>query len=172
LNNVHLMLLSGIGEPYDPSTQKGVIGRNYCYQTGVSTNLFFEGKNFNPFMAAGGSRYAADDFNSNWNFDRGPQGYIGGFSLSSGFNTALPIGHRPVPRGTPQWGKEWKAATAKWYQTAMNINSSGSVMANRYNYLDLDPTYRNAFGPAAHANDLRLQGERAEDERARRETSQ
>src|SRR5438034_8415558 len=34
----------------------------------------------------------------------------------------------------------------KWYQTAMNIGSSGSVMANRYNYYDLDPTYRNAFG--------------------------
>ena len=146
LNNVHLMLLSGIGEPYDPVTQKGVIGKNYCYQTGVSANLFFEGKNFNPFMAAGGSRHAMDDFNTNWNFDRGAQGYLGGFTLSSGFNTALPIGHRPVPRGTPQWGTEWKAATSKWYQTAMNINSSGSVMANRNNYLDLDPTYKNAFG--------------------------
>src|SRR6201982_977336 len=28
----------------------------------------------------------------------------------------------------------------------MNIGSSGSVMANRYNYYDLHPTYRNAFG--------------------------
>jgi gluconate 2-dehydrogenase alpha chain len=28
----------------------------------------------------------------------------------------------------------------------MNINSSGSVMANRYNCFDLDPTYKNAFG--------------------------
>ena len=51
-----------------------------------------------------------------------------------------------MPRGTPQWGKAWKAATAKWYQTAMSISASGSVMANRYNYYDLDPTYRNAFG--------------------------
>ena len=51
-----------------------------------------------------------------------------------------------MPSGTPQWGKAWKAAVAKWYQTAMNINSSGSVMANRNNYYDLDPTYRNAFG--------------------------
>ena len=39
--------------------------------------------------------------NTNWNFDRGPHNMIGGFSLSSGFNTALPIGFRPVPRGTP-----------------------------------------------------------------------
>jgi gluconate 2-dehydrogenase alpha chain len=51
-----------------------------------------------------------------------------------------------VPSGTPQWGKAWKAATAKWYQTAMTIAASGSVMANRYNCYDLDPTYRNAFG--------------------------
>src|SRR5262245_23074169 len=28
----------------------------------------------------------------------------------------------------------------------MNIGASGSVMANRYNCYDLDPTYRNAFG--------------------------
>lgn len=27
INNVHLMLLSGIGEPYDPQTQKGIIGK-------------------------------------------------------------------------------------------------------------------------------------------------
>src|SRR5262249_24059581 len=52
----------------------------------------------------------------------------------------------PAPRGDPQWGKAWKAARAKWYQGAMNIGASGSVMANRYNWLDLDPTYRNAFG--------------------------
>ena len=64
----------------------------------------------------------------------------------SGFNTPLPIGYRPVPNGTPQWGKAWKAATAKYYQTAMNIGASGSVMANRNNYFDLDPTYRNVFG--------------------------
>jgi len=146
INNVHLMLLSGIGEPYDPVAQKGVVGKNYCYQTGVGTTLFFEGKYFNPFMNAGGSNATIDDFNINWGFDRGPHGFVGAYNVAGGFNTALPIGYRPVPRGTPQWGKAWKAATAKWYQTAMTINASGSVMANRYNCYDLDPTYRNAFG--------------------------
>jgi gluconate 2-dehydrogenase alpha chain len=146
INNVHLMLLSGIGEPYDPVAQKGVIGKNYCYQTGVGANLFFEGRHFNPFMSAGGSNTTIDDFNINWAFDRGPHGFVGAYNVAAGFNTALPIGYRPVPRGTPQWGKAWKAATAKWYQTAMNIGASGTVMANRYNYYDLDPTYRNAFG--------------------------
>lgn len=146
INNVHLMFLSQIGEPYDPVTQKGLIGKNYCYQTGASATLFFEGRHFNPFINAGGSIAMTDDHNGNWAFDRGPLGIVGGYTLTSGFNTALPIGYRPVPRGTPAWGRAWKAATAKWYQTAMNIGTSGSVMANRYNYYDLDPTYRNAFG--------------------------
>ena len=146
INNVHLMLLSGLGEPYDPVAQRGVVGRNYCYQTGAGATLFFEGRHMNPFMSAGGSNVTIDDFNINLGFDRGPHGFVGGFSIGSGYNTALPIGYRPVPGGTPQWGKAWKAATAKWYETAMNIGASGSVMANRYNYYDLDPTYRNAFG--------------------------
>ncbi len=61
INNVHLMLLSGIGAPYDPVAQTGVIGKNYCYQTGASATLFFEGRQFNPFMAAGGSQTTCDD---------------------------------------------------------------------------------------------------------------
>src|SRR5207302_7949526 len=78
VNNVHLMLLSGIGEPYDPVAQKGVIGKNYCYQTGASATLFFEGRNFNPFMSAGGSSTTMDDFNADWGFDRSKHGYVGG----------------------------------------------------------------------------------------------
>src|SRR5262245_19587167 len=146
INNVHLMLLSGIGAPYDPNAQTGVVGKNYCYQTGAGATLFFEGRHFNPFMNAGGSNATIDDFNINWDFDRSKLGWVGGYTVSGGFNTVLPIAYRPVPRGTPQWGKAWKAATAKWYQTAMNISASGSVMANRYNCYDLDPTYKNAFG--------------------------
>jgi gluconate 2-dehydrogenase alpha chain len=146
INNVHIMLTSGLGEPYDPVAQTGVVGRNYCYQTGTGTTLFFEGRRFNPFINAGGSNTTVDDFNINWAFDRGPHGFVGGYNVGAGFNTNLPIGYRPVPSGTPQWGTAWKSATKKWYQTAMNIGASGSVMANRYNYFDLDPTYRNAFG--------------------------
>jgi gluconate 2-dehydrogenase alpha chain len=146
INNVHLMLLSGIGQPYDPVSQQGVIGKNYCYQTGASANLFFEGKYFNPFISTGGLNVVVDDYNTNWEVDRAKHGYVGGFNISGGMFHGRPISYRPVPRGTPSWGKAWKAATAKWYQAAMNIGSSGSVMSNRYNYYDLDPTYRNAFG--------------------------
>jgi gluconate 2-dehydrogenase alpha chain len=146
INNVHLMLLSEIGQPYDPVTQTGIIGKNYCYQTGTGATLFFEGRRFNPFLCSGGTNYTFDDFNSNWDFDRGPHNFIGGYITASGFGTSLPIDYRPVPRGTPQWGAAWKEATAKWYQTAMRIAAAGSVMPNRYNYYDLDPTYKNALG--------------------------
>jgi hypothetical protein len=66
--------------------------------------------------------------------------------VSAGHSGGYPIVYRPVPAGTPRWGTAWKAATAKWYLRAMNIGASGSVMPNRWNYYDLDPTYRNAFG--------------------------
>ena len=89
LNNVHLLLLSGIGVPYDPVTGKGVVGKNYCYQTGANANLFFEGRNFNPFMGGGGTNISADDFNINVDFDRAKAGFIGGYSLSAGTNTGV-----------------------------------------------------------------------------------
>jgi gluconate 2-dehydrogenase alpha chain len=146
LNNVHLMMLSGIGKRYDPVTQTGIIGKNFSYDTGPSGRLFFEGRNFNPFMAAGGSNHVIDDFNGDWNFDRSKHGYVGGFIVSAGFNTALPVGYRPIPGGTPSWGSEWKAATAKWYQTSMGISARSGVMPHRHNYYDLDPTYKNALG--------------------------
>ena len=116
INNVHLMLLSGIGEPYDPATQKGVIGKNYCYQTGAATTLFFEGRHFNPFMSTGGLSIVADDYNVNVDFDRGPHGFIGGFSLSGGMTTdgRSAIGRSPrVRRSGARNGKPpWRSGTA------------------------------------------------------------
>jgi gluconate 2-dehydrogenase alpha chain len=97
-------------------------------------------------MSTGGLSSIVDDFHANWNFDRSPYGFVGGATISGGNFHARPIEYHPVPPGTPRWGKAWKEAMAKWYNRAMNIGSSGSVMANRYNYLDLDPTYRNIFG--------------------------
>ncbi len=144
--NTHLMLSSGIGIPYDPITQKGVIGKNYAYQTGANATLFFEDKIFNPFMASGGLLSVMDDFHSNWEFDRSSTGFVGGTTIFGGMFHGRPLEYHPVSPGTPAWGSTWKESMAKWYSRSMRISSNGSVMANRYNYLDLDPTYKNAFG--------------------------
>ena len=148
LNNVHMMLLSEIGQVYDPVSQKGLVGKNYAYQTGAGANLFFEeGHLFNPFMSTGSLSITIDDFHQNWEFDRAKAGgFVGGYTMNGGMFHGRPIDYHPVPPGTPRWGKAWKDAMGKWYNRSMNIGASGSVMANRNNYLDLDPTYRNALG--------------------------
>jgi gluconate 2-dehydrogenase alpha chain len=144
--NVSLLFHSGIGEPYDPATGKGVVGRNYCYQLSrMGVTMFFEDREFNPFMGAPGSVMALDDVDGD-NFDHSGLGFLGGSRMACGHSDGRPISHRPVPPGTPRWGSAWKRATAKYYRHAVNIGVSGSNYANRNNYLDLDPTYKDQLG--------------------------
>ena len=144
--NISLLLNSGIGEPYDPVTGKGVIGKNYCYQISrLGVTLFFEDKFFNPFMGSPGTQMVMDDFNGD-NFDHSGLGFLGGCKIQLGHADGRPISYRPVPPGTARWGAAWKKATAKWYQHAARITLSGSNYANRYNYIDLDPTYKDQLG--------------------------
>jgi gluconate 2-dehydrogenase alpha chain len=145
LFNVRLMLLSGIGKPYDPVKDEGVVGRNYAYQTGSGATAFFENVNFNPFAAAGSLGCALDDFNSD-NFDHGPLGFVGGASITNAYTNGRPIQYHPTPRGTPTWGPAWKKAVRETYQRVTSVGAQGSVMSYRGNYLDLDPTYKDQLG--------------------------
>jgi gluconate 2-dehydrogenase alpha chain len=145
LNNVHLLLLSGIGKPYDPATGQGVVGRNYTYQAGPASTMFFEDKHFNPFMGAGALYLGFDDFNGD-NFDHAGLNFVGGGHLFVAVTGSRPIATHPVPKGTPRWGAAWKSAVKKYYANAFSVNTQASVQAYRGNYLDLDPTYRNPYG--------------------------
>jgi gluconate 2-dehydrogenase alpha chain len=146
LMNVRMMLLSGIGTPYDPATGKGTVGRNYCYQTqGTAARLFYEGKHFNPFVASGALGSGIDDFNGDA-FDHSTLDFVGGANISCGTSNGRPIGNRPTPPGTPRWGAQWKKATAETYQNATAVGAQGSSYPVRGNYLDLDPTYKDRFG--------------------------
>jgi gluconate 2-dehydrogenase alpha chain len=145
LHNVHLLLLSGIGEPYDHRTGKGIIGKHYAYQIESNVYLFFKDKLMNMFMGAGALGMTIDDFNGD-NFDHSGLGFIGG-----GFIIALqegehPIGTHPTPQGTPKWGAKWKKAVAQSFNRHMRINSEGAVASYRDNFLDLDPNYTDAYG--------------------------
>ena len=52
INNVRMLLLSGIGTPYDPIAGTGVVGRNYAYQTMSSVAAFFDEDVFiNPMIS-------------------------------------------------------------------------------------------------------------------------
>jgi gluconate 2-dehydrogenase alpha chain len=144
-NNTRLLLLSGIGKPYDPISNSGVVGKNYSYQAVGSVKLFFEDKVFNGFMGGGGLCTAIDDFNGD-NFDHSGLGFIGGGYLVVNSRGAAPIHSHPVPSGTPGWGSEWKKKVAHYYDRSFSISSHGGCQSYRTNYLDLDPTYKDANG--------------------------
>ena len=94
LFNVRMMLLSGIGKPYDPASGKGAVGRNYAYQTSRRRRAFFEDKQFNPFIGAGALGVAIDDFNGD-NFDHARLDFVGGAGITL-------RGHqRPADRNPP-----------------------------------------------------------------------
>ncbi|MEP6830431.1 MAG: GMC family oxidoreductase [Rhizomicrobium sp.] len=146
LMNVRMMLLSGIGKPYDPAQGKGTVGRNYCYQTqGTAARLFFENKHFNPFIGSGALGAGIDDFNGDA-FDHAGLDFVGGANISCGTSNGRPISNRPTPPGTPRWGAQWKKAAAETYQNFTAIGAQGSSYPARGNYLDLDPTYKDRFG--------------------------
>ncbi|HEY7248340.1 MAG TPA: GMC family oxidoreductase [Xanthobacteraceae bacterium] len=166
LFNVQLLLLSGIGKPYDPQTGEGQIGRNFTHQT-MSTALGFFDKdkyNFNPFVAAGAIGMCMDEFNGD-NFDHGPLGFVGGGYLGQVQTNGRPLESLKLPPGTPAWGLKWKQALRDNYLST--LNSGGGVHASFYsyrdNYIDLDPTYKDRFGRPLvrltidfHENELKM----------------
>jgi gluconate 2-dehydrogenase alpha chain len=147
LNNVRLLLLSGIGTPYDPVTGKGTVGKNYAYQMVSSTTAFFGPKvQMNPFVGAGAAgQLAIDDFNAD-HFDHARHGFVGGAMVFAGATGGRPIVQMPLPPDAPRWGSGWKSAVRDHYAHSSSVATMGSVMAYRDRYLDLDPTYRDAHG--------------------------
>jgi gluconate 2-dehydrogenase alpha chain len=146
LNNVRMMLLSGIGAPYDPATGRGVVGRNYAYQTTSGVSVYYDRDvHINPFMRSGACGTVIADFVSD-NFDHGPLGFMGGAYIGEVMTHGRPVEFHPVPPGTPGWGSAWKRAVAQSYNHTVSVNVHGSSVAIRQNYLDLDPTYKDAYG--------------------------
>ncbi len=145
MTNTRLLLLGGIGEPYDPAARRGVVGRNFCYQTVSGVSVFFRDRWINPFLAAGSTFTAIDDFNND-NFDHGPLDFLGGANITAGVSNGRPIGWRGAPPGTPRWGSAWKKANADWYAHSFSVGAQGSCYPHRENFLDLDPDYTDDFG--------------------------
>lgn len=144
-HNVHLLLLSKIGKPYDAKSGTGVTGRNYAYQITSSVDVF-QNDITNPFMGAGALGQAIDEFNGD-NFDHGPEGFVGGGYIALWTTGGRPILQQDsVPQGTPKWGADWKHAISHEYLRSLSIATHGSVMSYRDSYLDLDPTYRDVYG--------------------------
>ena len=161
-HNVRLMLVSGIGKPYDPAAGEGVVGRNFAYQTMATVTPFFEKQRLNTFAGAGAMGVTIDDFNGD-NFDHSQLGFIGGGYICATTTGGRPITQTTLPQGSRRWGAGWKKAMKEWYDRSVPIICHGSSMARRQNHIDLDPTYRDVYGmPLARitfdfsSNDVRM----------------
>ncbi|MED4583742.1 GMC family oxidoreductase [Brevibacillus choshinensis] len=145
-NNVRLLLMSKLGRPYDPTTGKGVIGKNYAYQVirGGAVG-FFDDKEFNLYAGAGSLAMCLDDYNGD-NFDHKDLNFIHGANISLSQLGLRPIANNKVPEGTPSWGKDFKAASIKYANRFLSVGAQGASMPFKHHFLDLDPTYKDVYG--------------------------
>jgi len=143
--NTHMLLHSGIGQPYDHAAGTGLVGKNYCYQFEAGAAALFPDKELNPYMGSPGGAHVIDDFNGP-NFDHAGLGFFGGGYFIGSSGGSPPIGGHFVPPGTPAWGGQWKRETVNSYYHTTRFNTQGSVYAHRDNYMDFDPDYKDALG--------------------------
>jgi gluconate 2-dehydrogenase alpha chain len=147
LNNTRLLLLSGIGEPYDPSTGRGTVGRNLTHQVYLPAAEAFFPKPLNRFMGSGSAGITISDFDGDV-FDHSKLPFLRGGTL-----LATSLGYRPianfgvVPDSVESdWGSEWKKAAIHYYDRTGSVGFLGEHLAYKANYMDLDPRYKDHLG--------------------------
>ena len=162
LYNVHLMLLSGIGKPYDPLSQSGTIGRNYSYQNLNRVSMFFgDDHQANQFIGIGGAGTVMDDLNGN-QLDNAKAGFVGGGVIWARQPGAGPVRGITTAPDVPTWGSGWKRGVKDALRHSFYYEVQGACMSYRDAYLGLDPTYKDAFGRPLlqmtfdwHANEIK-----------------
>lgn len=147
LNNSRLLLLSKLGEPYDPATGKGTVGRNLTHQVSQSTRMYLD-KPMNSFMGAGGLGTGISDLDGKEGLDAYPGVLRGGNIrlMSTGEGPIASFGAIPPGEVQQEWGAEFKKAALKWHDRTASISTEAEHLAYRQNFLDLDPTYTDKYG--------------------------
>jgi len=146
LFNVHLMLLSGIGTPYDPVSKSGTIGRNYSYQNLNRVSMFFDDTvQANGFIGIGGGGTVFDDLNGN-QLDNAKAGFVGGGVIWARQPGNGPVRGIATAPGVPNWGSDWKKGIKEAFRHSFYYEVQGSCMAYDDAYLSLDPTYKDGYG--------------------------
>jgi gluconate 2-dehydrogenase alpha chain len=147
LNNTRLLLLSKIGEAYDPASGKAGAGSNLTHHISIPASLAFFDKPLNRFMGAGSAGIAVADYEGE-NLDHSGLDFLGGgsvYTVCYGFRPMANFGVVP-PSVKAAWGAEWKNAALHWYDRTGRLSAYGEHFAYRHNYMDLDPVYRDWLG--------------------------
>ncbi len=147
LNNSRLLLLSGIGERYDPATRRGTLGKNLTHQVGAATQVLLD-RHLNNYMGAGALGFTISDFDGDHGLDPA-WGILRGGAIritSGGEGPISAFGKIPAGEVKSNWGSEWKKAALQWHDRVATITCEGEHLAYRHNFVDLDPTYTDKFG--------------------------
>lgn len=171
-----LLLSKSKAHPDGIGNDRGRVGKNYTYQIyGATATGIFEGRRLNQFMANGITQSILYDFNADV-FDHSDVDFIGGAQLRCGAGSRDPLasvlGMPSLTAGTDQaqdidnttempatagevaslagkgteWGKDWKENLRKNWDGTLSITVEGEVQAYEDQFLDLDPTYTDAWG--------------------------
>lgn len=147
LNNVRLLFLSGIGQPYNPATGEGTLGRNLTHQVSVTAAQTFFEKPLNRFMGAGAAGFTMSDLDADL-FDHSELPFLRGGILEASVTGSRPIANfGTLPRSVPdRWGSDWKKAALHFYDRTGSLTFLGEHLAYKGNFMDLDPCYKDYFG--------------------------
>ncbi len=155
LMNVRMMLLSKIGAPYDPVSGKGVVGRNYCYQTSAGARLCSKTSISTRSLVQ--ARWARPSMTSMVTPSTIPNWISWAARASAApWTNGRPISNRPTALGNAALGapngsrRRRRAIRMRW---ASAQNKSYPV---RENYLDSDPTYTDRHGRPRYCGDVRF----------------
>ncbi len=150
-NSIRLLLLSEIGEPYNPVTGKGTLGKNLTHQvtSGGAGMLVFK-ERLNLFMGSGAVGYGIADFDGDLKEETPEQVLRGGLFLRGAAPSEGPIasfGRIPGGEAPRNWGSQWKKASIKhWDRIGPGVEMRGEHFAYKQNFMDLDPTYTDKWG--------------------------
>ncbi len=148
-NNARLLLLSKIGDPYDPVTGKGSLGKNFSHTVGGGGSAIALSKPLNGYMFAGGQSMRLSDFNGFRGIPTDAGVLRGGISNTAGGNLRPSGSFGRIPQGETarNWGSEWKKAAVKYFDKIAMIGVfEMDHLAYKHNYVDLDPTYTDRWG--------------------------
>jgi len=146
-NNTRLLLLSGIGEPYNPATGRGTVGSNLTHQVSVNSATAFFEQPLNRFMGSGSAGMMFSDFDRD-DLERTSLPFTrGGFFSARGFGFQPIANFGVLPHSVrATWGSEWKKAAVSYYDRTGAIVFTGEHLAYRTNFMDLDSVYKDKLG--------------------------
>lgn len=144
-SNVRLLLLSEIGQPYDPETETGIIGKNFTdHHANTATVGLFDDKKFNNYATTGTYGMAITDFTGDL-IDHSNLDFLHGGQIQLGFN-GNPISNNNITPDTPLWGKDFKKQSLFYHNRALILASQKAFLPHKDFYLDLDPSFKDENG--------------------------